>query len=717
MRLLQKTVATALGFFLALGLGMVGPLGKALSQTDKRDPRVNSVRTLNDKDFFFVPPTSTEDWKKRSEALREQLKVALGLYPMPVFAPMKPVARKIADRPEYTVHSVYLESVPGFLLTGSLYVPKGNRAVKEGKRPGVLCPHGHWQNGRFYENSEANAKKEIQSGAETTMEGATYPLQARCANLAMLGAVVFHYDMVGNADNGPVNHSQGFQDPRALLHLQGQAQLQTLNSIRALDYLMSLPEVDSSRIGVTGASGGGTQTFLLGALDSRPTVAFPAVMVGSRMQGGCVCENAAYLRVGTGNVEIAGLFYPRPLAMSGANDWTIAIEKEGLPELKKLYGLTGKADLVEAKCWPEFGHNYNQKSREFMYAWMNRHLQLGAPESIREMPFEPIKPKDLRVFDLDHPRPAFALKTDELRGSLEKQEEDWLKSLDVAGTGGRERWQKALLPFIRTAFNLDSLRKEEIRSEVLEGRDLPEGLKGKRIQVVSKAGGSRIPAWSIEPASETRGTVVWIFPQGKAGAFSGDGLNSEIKRLVLAGFRVVVPDYLGAGDMAPLKRKFEKGNPVYTYGYNSPLLVEDVRDICTVVRSVKGPAKPVILCGSSGPSGIPTALCGCLMGNELAGLVADLGHFNFSDQAKTGWPENSEPANFLPGALRFGGMPGLLNFSTPPKVCLFGVDGTGVEGWKVPGQTGDNYQLVGKIPEGDEQIAAKVIELLGPTRK
>ena len=90
--------------------------------------------------------------------------------------------------------------------------------------------------------------------------------------------------------------------------------LQTWNSIRALDFLLGLPDVDPSAIGVTGASGGGTQTFILGAVDDRPAVAFPAVMVSTAMQGGCVCENCSYLRVGTGNIELAGLFAPKPLA-------------------------------------------------------------------------------------------------------------------------------------------------------------------------------------------------------------------------------------------------------------------------------------------------------------------------------------------------------------------------------------------------------------------
>src|SRR5262249_43988215 len=159
--------------------------------------------------------------------------------------------------------------------------------------------------------------------------------------------------------------------------------LQTWNSIRALDFLLSLPGVDPKRIGVTGASGGGTQTFLLCAVDDRPTVAFPAVMVSTAMQGGCICENCSYLRVGTGNIELAGLSAPKPLFMSAANDWTKDIETKGLPELKALYKLYNAEDKVAAKHAP-FPHNYNEVSREWMYNWFNKHLQLGQPDPVVE---------------------------------------------------------------------------------------------------------------------------------------------------------------------------------------------------------------------------------------------------------------------------------------------------------------------------------------------
>jgi hypothetical protein len=234
------------------------------------------------------------------------------------------------------------------------------------------------------------------AGAERFDPSGRYPLQARCVQLARMGCVVFHYDMIGYADSQQISHalahgfakqrpdmdkpeSWGFFGVQAELRGQSIMGLQTWNSIRALDWLSELPDVDASRIGVTGASGGGTQTFVLAALDPRVTAAFPAVMVSTAMQGGCTCENASLLRINTGNIEFAALCAPRPLGMTGADDWTKEIATKGLPELKQHYAMLGAGENVMAFPFLHFPHNYNSVSRHAMYQWFNKHLNLGLP--------------------------------------------------------------------------------------------------------------------------------------------------------------------------------------------------------------------------------------------------------------------------------------------------------------------------------------------------
>src|SRR5262249_40948462 len=145
--------------------------------------------------------------------------------------------------------------------------------------------------------------------------------------------------------------------------------LQLWNSIRAVDFLTSLRDVDLERIGVTGASGGGTQTLLLTAVDERVKVSAPVNMISAHMQGGCACENLPGLRIGTSNVELAALAAPRPLLLvSASRDWTKYVPLVEFPWIYNIYNLFGAQDRVRALQMIA-PHNYNKESREAVYAW------------------------------------------------------------------------------------------------------------------------------------------------------------------------------------------------------------------------------------------------------------------------------------------------------------------------------------------------------------
>src|SRR5947209_2916707 len=208
-------------------------------KSDLKDARLGPPKDQNGY-FPFHPPESKQSWDDRAAKVRTRRLVATGWRTMPEKTPLNPLMHGKIGRDGYRVEKVFFASMPGHYVTGSLYRPTG---TADGKRPGMLCPHGHWANGRFYENSEANAKKEIASGAENTMEGARYPLQARCANLAKMGCVVFHYDMVGNADSKAIPHRAGFTDAEAELRPQTFMGLQTSNRIPPLDLVLSPPGV------------------------------------------------------------------------------------------------------------------------------------------------------------------------------------------------------------------------------------------------------------------------------------------------------------------------------------------------------------------------------------------------------------------------------------------------------------------------------------------
>lgn len=637
------------------------------------DPRLTRLITLNDT-FPFQPPRSREEWHQRREAVRRQILVALGLWPLPERTPLSPVIHGRIDRDEYTVEKVFFASLPGHYVSGNLYRPKNAK----GKRPGVLCPHGHWANGRFFDAGEASARKQIEIGAEQTLEGARYPLQARCAMLARLGCVVFHYDMVGVADSQQMGHTAGFtaeNDERlkveSELWQQNFMGLQTWNSIRALDFLLSLDDVDPERIGVTGASGGGTQTFILCAIDDRPSVAFPAVMVSTSMQGGCICENASYLRIGTGNVEFAGLFAPKPLGMTAANDWTREMETKGLPELKALYRLYDAEDAVTAKYFP-FDHNYNQVSRELMYNWFNKHLRLGHPEPIREKPFQPIPPRELSVYDAAHPRPKDATGAEGVRRWFREQAEKNLLAVapkdQESLTRFRDTVGTALQVMVGPTPATDSIIGQK------KGQSDLNGFLLERWVLQSKYGGERIPAITIWPKSDRkaiRGIVVWVDPHGKKNVIQGHEPAASVKALLDANLAVLAVDVLGVGEQSPLKRTLDKRFVGYTLGYNRPLIAEQARDVMTATAFARQfvPARSVHLLGW-GDAGTCTVLARAALGDAAGRCAADVGNSRFESISSTQDPR------LLPGALRYGGLPSFAALSAPGEMY---VHGTGSE--------------------------------------
>src|SRR3954467_15089032 len=329
-------------------------------------------RTLDDR--FAAPDfVSADAWNSRAAYLRDHVLASAGLLPLPEKTPLRPAIFGEVRRSDYSVSKVYFESLPGFFITGNLYRPLG-----DGPFPAILSPHGHWAYGRL-ENTDVNSAP------------------GRAINLARQGYVVFTYDMVGYNDSQQVPHT--FSGQREYLWGLSLSGLQLWDSIRALDFLESLPYVRRDAIGMTGESGGGTQTFLASAVDRRIAVSVPVNMISLHMQGGCLCENPPGLRLETTNVEIAATIAPRPLLMiSATGDWTNETLESEYPAVRGIYNLLDAPDHVRAvRITAE--HNYNKESREAMYAWMARWLQ-HAPEdahpSERSFTVEPLQ--NLLVF-------------------------------------------------------------------------------------------------------------------------------------------------------------------------------------------------------------------------------------------------------------------------------------------------------------------------------
>ncbi|MCK3682807.1 CocE/NonD family hydrolase [Maribellus sp. YY47] len=323
-----------------------------------------------------------ESWEKRAAVIRDGIIKGMKLDQMPERSTKLNV--KISNPRQmdgYVVENFVMESFPGFYITGNLYRPQKQKS----KNPAVLCPHGHMTDKRL--------KPDV---------------QIRSAAFARMGAIVVAYDMVGFADSKQVTHDI----PIALV-------LQTYNSQRVVDYLLSRGDVDPEKIGVTGGSGGGTQTFMLAAIDSRITVAAPVVQVSAHFFGGCVCESGMPVHKSdhhqTNNVEIAALCAPRPLLLvSDGGDWTSNTPRIEYPYIQKVYALYDAEHKMENVHLALEKHDYGPSKRFAVYNFFAHHLGLdknklpynyGYDESFVTV----LEPDELRVFNEKNPLPANAL--------------------------------------------------------------------------------------------------------------------------------------------------------------------------------------------------------------------------------------------------------------------------------------------------------------------
>src|SRR4029434_9090293 len=309
----------------------------------------------------------------RAAYLREHILATAGLLPQPAKTPLNAHVFDEKRHADYSVSKVYFESLPGFFVTGNLYRPLGS-----GPFPAILSPHGHWTYGRL-EHTAVNS------------------VPARAINLARQGFVVFTWDMIGYNDSRQLTHQFGGR--RENLWGLTLAGLQLENEIRSVDFVESLADVDRNRIGCTGESGGGTQTFLLAAVDDRIKVAAPVNMISMHFQGGDLCENPPGLRLDTNNLEIAATIAPRPLLMvSATGDWTNETLEVEYPAMRQFYALHGAESRLKAVRF-DAPHNFNRDSREAVYAWMARWLK-NAPGAWRvaEPATTPDPIADLLVF-------------------------------------------------------------------------------------------------------------------------------------------------------------------------------------------------------------------------------------------------------------------------------------------------------------------------------
>lgn len=287
-------------------------------------------------------PTDKQAWETRSDCLRKEVHERLGIDSvLKQCVTSQPILSKVRKFDGYTVQNIALETLPGLYVCGSIYTP-----AKKGKHALIICPNGHFADGRYRDDQ-----------------------QLRLATLARMGAVCVSYDLYGWGESALQVGAAAHRTPRAMV-------IQAVNGLKLLDYMLARKDIDATRVGANGGSGGGSQVVLLTALDERFTAASPVVSLASHFNGGCPCESGLPVHAscgGTNNAELMAMFAPRPLlVVSDGKDWTANVPTLEFPYLQRIYGFYDAASRVENVHLPNEGHDFGPNKRNAVYDFFAR---------------------------------------------------------------------------------------------------------------------------------------------------------------------------------------------------------------------------------------------------------------------------------------------------------------------------------------------------------
>jgi cephalosporin-C deacetylase-like acetyl esterase len=384
------------------------------------------VETLSDR--FLAGATSLDEWKAKLPGLRREYLDMLGLWPLPPRTPLQVKVTGTVERGTVVIEKLHFQSRPGLYVTANLYRP----AKSEGKLPAILYLCGHSNRGR-----DGNKTAFQDHG----MWFATHGYVCLMLDTLQLGEVP-------GVHHGTYNLNRFHWISRGYTP----AGIECWNGIRGIDYLVSRPEVDAERIGVTGISGGGAATVWICAADERVKVAVPVSgvsdlksYVGDRViNGHCDCMFLVNI-YGWDWATIPALIAPRPMLFANSDKdpiFPMDGNRRLMTRLREAYKLHGKPDAVE-----EFvsagGHDYRPDLRKAVFRFFQRHLkgEHGPVEDIADE--KPLKGEQLRVFPTDDDRPKDALNA--------KIDEQWLRlpRVRVPAEGEFAVWKRGMLTRLR----------------------------------------------------------------------------------------------------------------------------------------------------------------------------------------------------------------------------------------------------------------------------
>lgn len=575
----------------------------------------------------YIPKT-IEEWQQRKDFTIEQVKLAAGLLPEIEKIPLQPEVWGHSEYEGIEISKVKLETLPGLLLTGNLFKP----ASLQSKAPAILCPHGHWEKGRIHND-----------------ETASFPMLYLM--LARLGFIVFSYDMIGYNDNNNLSHrwNKELADQGAL-HGVSSFGLQTWNSLRAIDFLCSLPEIDVDRIGCTGASGGASQAWTMALLDERIKVIVPACMLSSHYQGGCQCEEGPLLRLnGVTSFDIVSALAPRPMLLTSVNsDWTNLLPKYEYPALQKVYKLFSAENKLSF-IYAEAEHNYNKFTRERVYPWFTHWLlNQAAREKIAEDELE-VPGEDLMLHSSENKIVSLQAQKETLQKLQEHYTEPALfkQNSEISFVDWQENRREELSKIINNDKELHSIAMRvsypswQVRSTKVQGCLLSRREKADVISaawIKQEEKNNKFPTFIIVAENHKRE----FFPGGRHAVLLDMLLNRQCN--------VLIVELLGSGETAAMLEKSvrDENEPTF-HAFNASLFSFRVQDILSSLTLLDENIEGDITLIAAGEAA-RAALCAMPLAKQKINAFIDLDKVSDSPEA---W---SSKLSFQPMILKVGGL-------------------------------------------------------------
>ncbi len=629
--------------------------GQAFNLLKERTDAVSGLNTLS-------------GWQQRQNEIRQTLLDIVG--PFPEKTPLNARTLRTIEKDGYRIEHIVYESQPGFYVTSSMFIPNG--LSKKSKSPVVIYCSGH------------------------TAEGYRSAIYLHIiANLVKKGFIVFAFDPVGQGERleyfdpktgksivGGPTREHSYPGAQAFIAGSSQARYMIWDGIRAVDYLLTRKEVDSDRIGITGRSGGGTQSAYIAAMDDRIYAAAPECYITNFTRllqtiGPQDAEQNMFhvIQRGIDHPDFLLVRAPKPALMitTTGDFFSIQGARETSKEVAGIYKAYGKEDyfgMVE----DDGPHASTKKNREAMYAFFQKHL--NNPGSSTDEETQAFAPDDVRVTATGQVSTSLGGET---VFSLNRREtEKLVHELQTA----RSDWAEYLPKVLRSAKKLSGYKElSGVIEPMFTGRIRREGYAIEKYFVEGE-GDYAIPYLLLRPDKPNNKALIYLHPSGKAAEASEGG---EMEWFVRNGFTVLAPDIIGVGEMGPGIYKgdaYIEGSS-HNIWYASMLVGRSIvglraGDVVRLTSLLKKTSGIDEVYGLARKEMAPVLLYAAAFDQTISRIALIEPYSSYQSIVMNRFYNSAFIQNTVPGALKSYDLPDLAATLAPRKLLMAGVtDGNG----------------------------------------